>query len=357
MQASLSRDFGVTARWIESRSRDTFQNAQYSAPLLRAQGVTRILLVTDALHEHRAAAEFAAAGLAVRPAPTGLWVALRAASRDATCRTSMRSSARRWHCMSCSATRRGGCLPRSACAASRAEAIAAGARARSPTHMQTEELTTVFRSPRKRACDERLLVLTAVGVPGFVVLGAGEFLLQVPVADAAYARATPAAVRGGESCPAAAAPAARPYPYAWVGCVVYVLVLFGVAAALSHGLVRLDAFDVGELDAARVQAGEWWRAWTALTLHLDGPHLAANLVAGVWFGYLAARADGRRHGVAPHRDGRRVSRTSSKGCSGPRTITPSGPPPRCSPRWARWRRFPGASASRPRSAGRAAGDR
>jgi membrane associated rhomboid family serine protease len=37
-----------------------------------------------------------------------------------------------------------------------------------------------------------------------------------------------------------------------------------------------------------VQAGEWWRAWTALTLHLDGPHLAANLVAGVWFGYLAA---------------------------------------------------------------------
>ena len=79
-----------------------------------------------------------------------------------------------------------------------------------------------------------------------------------------------------------------PYPYAWVGCVVYALVLFGVAAALSHGLVRLDAFDVGELDAARVQAGEWWRAWTALTLHLDGPHLAANLVAGVWFGYLAA---------------------------------------------------------------------
>jgi len=38
-----------------------------------------------------------------------------------------------------------------------------------------------------------------------------------------------------------------------------------------------------------VQAGQWWRAWTALTLHLDGPHLAANLAAGVWFGYLAAR--------------------------------------------------------------------
>ncbi|HUL18863.1 MAG TPA: YdcF family protein [Steroidobacteraceae bacterium] len=74
MQASLVRDLGVTPRWIENHSRDTFENAQYSAALLRAQGVTRILLVTDAVHEHRAAAEFAAAGLAVRPAPTGLWV-------------------------------------------------------------------------------------------------------------------------------------------------------------------------------------------------------------------------------------------------------------------------------------------
>ena len=35
-----------------------------------------------------------------------------------------------------------------------------------------------------------------------------------------------------------------------------------------------------------------WRAWTALTLHLDGGHLAANLGAGVWFGYLAARQMG-----------------------------------------------------------------
>ena len=130
MQASLSRDFGVTPRWVENRSRDTFQNAQYSAPLLRAQGITRILLVTDALHEHRAAAEFAAAGLAVRAGTDRAVGGGPRRSRDATCRTSMRSSARRWHCMSCSATRRGGCLPRSACAASRAEATRPGTGAR-----------------------------------------------------------------------------------------------------------------------------------------------------------------------------------------------------------------------------------
>jgi membrane associated rhomboid family serine protease len=154
--------------------------------------------------------------------------------------------------------------------------------------MQTEELTTIFRSPRKRACDERLLVLTAVGVSGVVVLGAGEFLLQVPLEEAAYAVQHLLQYEAENRAPPPPPAPPAPYPYAWVGCVVYVLVLFGVAAALSHGLLRLDAFDVGELDAARVQAGEWWRAWTALTLHLDGPHLAANLLAGVWFGYLAA---------------------------------------------------------------------
>lgn len=43
------------------------------------------------------------------------------------------------------------------------------------------------------------------------------------------------------------------------------------------------------MNAARIQSGEWWRALTALTLHVDGAHLAANLGAGIWFGYLAGR--------------------------------------------------------------------
>jgi membrane associated rhomboid family serine protease len=150
------------------------------------------------------------------------------------------------------------------------------------------ELTTVFRSPRKRDCDERLLVLTAVGVAGIVLLGEGEFLLQVDPAEAAYALRHLLQYEAENRAPPPPPPPPYVYPDAWVGCVLYVLVLLGVAAALSHGIARLDAFDVGELDAGRVQAGQWWRAWTALTLHLDGPHLAANLLAGVWFGYLAA---------------------------------------------------------------------
>jgi rhomboid protease GluP len=160
--------------------------------------------------------------------------------------------------------------------------------------MDGAELTTVFRSRRRRACDERLLVLTAVGIEGVVSPAAdwSEFLLQVDAADATQAARHLSQYEAENRAPPPPPPPPRLYPHAWIGCAAYVIVLVGVAWVLSNGLVRLDAFDQGVLDAARVQAGEWWRAWTALTLHLDGPHLAANLGAGVWFGYLAGRQMG-----------------------------------------------------------------
>src|SRR5215831_1412557 len=74
MSASLARDFGIPTRWVESRSRDTFQNAQLCAALLRPLGITRIVLVTSAGHEWRAMHEFAGAGFDVVPAPVGLYV-------------------------------------------------------------------------------------------------------------------------------------------------------------------------------------------------------------------------------------------------------------------------------------------
>ncbi len=155
-----------------------------------------------------------------------------------------------------------------------------------------EEFVTVFAAARRQACDERLLVLTAVGLPAVVTPVPGMYLLQVSAGDAAAALRHLRHYEQENRPPPPAPPAPPVYPYAWLGCLLYALILLGVAAAISRGMVRLDAFDVGELDAARVQAGQYWRAFTALTLHLDGPHLAANLLAGTWFGYLAARQMG-----------------------------------------------------------------
>lgn len=72
MRVSLARDFGVGTRWVEDRSLDTFQNAQFCAALLGPLGIRRIVLVTDADHEWRAVQEFVSAGFDVVPAPVGL---------------------------------------------------------------------------------------------------------------------------------------------------------------------------------------------------------------------------------------------------------------------------------------------
>jgi membrane associated rhomboid family serine protease len=147
----------------------------------------------------------------------------------------------------------------------------------------------IFRSARRSACEERALVLTAAGIPSAIRADGALFILEVD--DAELNRALSelgqyeAEIR---PIPVQPPPPPQREPHAWIGCVVYAAVLLGVAYAIANGLVRLDAFDLGELDAGRLQSGQWWRAWTALTLHLDAGHLAANLGAGIWFGYLAA---------------------------------------------------------------------
>ena len=148
----------------------------------------------------------------------------------------------------------------------------------------------VYRSRRRRACDERSFMLAAVGIASQVIAFHGVFILQVAASAAGPAGAhLEQYERENQALPLAAPPPPRLFRHAWVGCVAYAAWLLGVAYALSNGLVRLDAFDRGDLYGAAVRRGQWWRAWTCLTLHLSGPHLAGNLLAGVWFGYLAGR--------------------------------------------------------------------
>lgn len=72
MQVSLSRDFGVQTKWVDAAAKDTYDNANNSARILRAAGVTRIVLVTSATQLWRAAHEFEATGLSIIPAPADM---------------------------------------------------------------------------------------------------------------------------------------------------------------------------------------------------------------------------------------------------------------------------------------------
>jgi uncharacterized SAM-binding protein YcdF (DUF218 family) len=69
MARALREDFGLTARWVEDRSATTWENAAFSAPMLRRDGIESVYVVTHAWHERRAALAFGAAGLAMVPAP------------------------------------------------------------------------------------------------------------------------------------------------------------------------------------------------------------------------------------------------------------------------------------------------
>jgi uncharacterized SAM-binding protein YcdF (DUF218 family) len=66
------RDLGVpdSAMLLETRSRNTRENARYSAQLLDARKMHHILLVTSALHMDRAMGQFLGQGLEVTPAVT-----------------------------------------------------------------------------------------------------------------------------------------------------------------------------------------------------------------------------------------------------------------------------------------------
>jgi uncharacterized SAM-binding protein YcdF (DUF218 family) len=55
--------------WMETRSRTTYENAKYTAELLRSHRVTTIALVTSASHMRRAAASFRNQGVRVLTAP------------------------------------------------------------------------------------------------------------------------------------------------------------------------------------------------------------------------------------------------------------------------------------------------
>jgi uncharacterized SAM-binding protein YcdF (DUF218 family) len=63
MADSLAQDFLVPAQWIEPGSRDTWENAQMSAAILRGQGIRSVYIVTQAWHMRRAIMAFAAAGI------------------------------------------------------------------------------------------------------------------------------------------------------------------------------------------------------------------------------------------------------------------------------------------------------
>lgn len=70
MRQALEQDFGIVPKWVEGQSRNTYENASYSKPILEASGVRKVLLVTHAAHMLRSEWAFRAVGFDTVAAPT-----------------------------------------------------------------------------------------------------------------------------------------------------------------------------------------------------------------------------------------------------------------------------------------------
>ena len=71
MSGVFKNDYDLTVRWLEDRSSTTMENAQFSAEILKKDGVDHIYLVTHFWHMPRAQRIFEHYGLRVTPAPHG----------------------------------------------------------------------------------------------------------------------------------------------------------------------------------------------------------------------------------------------------------------------------------------------
>ncbi len=71
MAQTLTSSLGVRPRWVEEKSRNTWENARFSWQLLQKNNIDNILLVTHAAHMTRSKIAFARQGFSATPAPLG----------------------------------------------------------------------------------------------------------------------------------------------------------------------------------------------------------------------------------------------------------------------------------------------
>ena len=69
MATALSQLLNLTPRWLETRSRDTWENARYSAGILKENGIASVYLVSHGWHLRRAILAFRHFGITVTAVP------------------------------------------------------------------------------------------------------------------------------------------------------------------------------------------------------------------------------------------------------------------------------------------------
>lgn len=76
------------------------------------------------------------------------------------------------------------------------------------------------------------------------------------------------------------------------GVVAYVVIVCTVTWLAGESAFDRDWLATGRIDGSLIRQGEWWRIFTALTLHSGLGHLIGNIGFGILFGLLAGSIAG-----------------------------------------------------------------
>lgn len=151
------------------------------------------------------------------------------------------------------------------------------------------DLISVRLCPSQTDANQHALVLTAVGIQSHPVIEGDGVMLYVAVTDAAEAVRQLAAYDEEEARRARKPARAKfrvPKPEGPLAFIAVMLFFFVAPQASAR---NIDWLAKGAAQAGLIMQGDWWRAVTALFLHVDGSHLLGNLGMGVVVGLLVAQ--------------------------------------------------------------------
>jgi len=154
-----------------------------------------------------------------------------------------------------------------------------------------DDWTEVARYSRRSDAEGGALVLVAIGITSRLVqrenrtavFVTGDDALRAQYELTEYDREN---IRRSEPA----------LPSLWAGldgALAYSALLIVLYVAAGREMFGLDWTEAGYAGGSIVFGGEWWRAFTALTLHADLGHLASNVFAGSILGMLLAQALGQ----------------------------------------------------------------
>jgi len=153
-------------------------------------------------------------------------------------------------------------------------------------------MVIVHRSVRAQEISDRALVLLAMGIDHEIERGIFSWRLSVPAHEATRAREQLYLWERENHRIGPLARHAQPQPGAAAAAFAWSAILLLCYAMQTRFAFGIDWTSIGRADVALMEAGQWWRAATALMLHADLGHVWVNVGFGAVFVGLLAREIG-----------------------------------------------------------------